>query len=207
MPDRVRMQTIYNFVEASKIQDAARAQCEIPPRFPTVIFMGRLEQVKGVDRLIRAFDGVTKQMPQARLLVVGGGSQEDELKRLASSLGLENSILFVGSHQNPFRYLRLATVYVCASRYEGFPNALLEAECSGLLCVSSSTITKEVMFDSCICLSLNDSLSDWADALAKEKIKNRERYSHVIEEKGYGVKSEVKKLEDIYLELSGDSNG
>ena len=184
-----------------------RKELGIEEEREVILHVGAFREQKNHVLLIDIFQRYSISHPSSILLLVGEGELKDEIKGKVSSLGLNDRVLFLGQRLDLDYVLSGSDKFLFPSLYEGFPNALLEAECSGLLCVSSSTITKEVMFDSCICLSLNDSLSDWADALSKEKIKNRERYCHIIEEKGYGVKSEVKKLEDIYLELSGDSNG
>ena len=172
-----------------------------------ILHVGAFREQKNHSHLIDIFKEYSVSHPSSILILVGEGELKESIEEKVSSLGLEDRVFFLGQRLDLDYVLSGADKFLFPSLYEGFPNALLEAECSGLLCVSSSTITKEVMFDSCTCISLDDSLSNWVEALSKEKIIDRERYSDVVEEKGYGVKSEVKRLEEIYLDLSGDSNG
>ena len=87
------------------------------------------------------------------------------------------------------------------SIYEGFPNVILEAETSGLPIVMSDIITDEVVLtETCKKISLNCSVEEWAfncKIFADRNI-NRENGSKVVEEKGYSVKSEIVKIEQLY---------
>jgi glycosyltransferase involved in cell wall biosynthesis len=68
---------------------------------------------------------------------VGGGPLEGELKALAGRLNIEHSVDFIGHVSDPFPLLRGAQFFVLTSRFEGTPNALLEAMACGLPAVVS----------------------------------------------------------------------
>ena len=72
-----------------------------------------------------------------RLALVGDGPLADELKEQASKLGVEDSVDWVGHVSDPFPLLRGAKLFVMTSRFEGTPNALLEAMACGLPAVVS----------------------------------------------------------------------
>jgi glycosyltransferase involved in cell wall biosynthesis len=113
---------------------------------PVVLGLGRLSPEKGYDLLIRALE----QVPHpARLVLVGEGRQEGELRRLAGELGLAERVEFTGFLHDPGPLLRRASVFVLPSRYEGFPNALLEAMAAGLPCVATRCPTgpEEIITD------------------------------------------------------------
>jgi len=100
---------------------------------PTVLFVGRLESVKGVGFLLTAFAAVLRGEPTARLLIVGSGSMRPELERTAGALGIGRSVSFAGARPRaelPGLY-RQAAVFVLPSLYEGFPLVLLEAWAHG----------------------------------------------------------------------------
>ena len=92
--------------------------------------------------------------------------------------------------------------FLFPSLYEGFPNALLEAEASGLLCVVSDEITRQTCLANSIALSLRSPVEVWSKALGGEKYKNRESYSKMVESKGYGIKGEIERLELLYRRIS-----
>ena len=104
---------------------------------PTVITVGRLVEQKGIDVLLVAWAKVAASLPAWRLALVGDGPLADALKEQASKLGVEDSVDWVGHVSDPFPLLRGAKLFVMTSRFEGTPNALLEAMACGLPAVVS----------------------------------------------------------------------
>lgn len=89
--------------------------------------VGRIMHQKGVWHLLKAFDAVHKEHPQAGLVIVGEDFTKGKLPALIEKLGLADSVLLTGRSRNPYQYLYHADCYVLSSLFEGFPNALVEA--------------------------------------------------------------------------------
>jgi glycosyltransferase involved in cell wall biosynthesis len=106
------------------------------------LFAGRLDHVKGVDLLLKAWSRVSPRFPGTCLRIVGDGDQRDILKVLANDLSIANSVQFLGrkSQQDLRQLYSQATVVVLPSRREGLPLTLLEAGASGAICVGSRTM-------------------------------------------------------------------
>lgn len=104
-----------------------------PERF--VLYVGRLDERKGVDHLLRAFARLGAARGEARLTVVGLGAREEALRRLAGELGIASLVNFAGwvDHQEIGGYYRRCAVFVLPSTftddggYEPFSNVVLEA--------------------------------------------------------------------------------
>jgi len=106
------------------------------PEAPQVLAVGRLQLQKGFDLLLQAWQSVQRQMPEARLRIVGAGPLGAQLTALATSLGIAASVEFIApTDQIEARY-REAAVFVLSSRYEGMPLALLEAQALGVPAVA-----------------------------------------------------------------------
>ena len=103
---------------------------------PLVISMGRLEPQKGFKYLLEAFPKVVAEL-DARLAILGRGSQMDKLKRLREKLGITSNVAFLDFQKNPYTYLADADLFVLSSLWEGFPNALVEAMACGVPVVST----------------------------------------------------------------------
>ena len=101
--------------------------------------VGSLTPKKGHTYLIEAISEFKKEMDNFRLVLVGGGPEEHNLKMLTEKLGLQNYIYFLGrKDRNEIKdILRQADIFVLPSRWEGLPNALLEAMAVGLPCVAT----------------------------------------------------------------------
>ena len=99
-----------------------------------ILFIGRLHPVKGVKYLIRAMERVLKEIPEAKLILVGDGKEREMLETLSKQLSINNSVQFVGivPHEKVHTFLQQADVFVLPSISEGFPNVILEAMACGL---------------------------------------------------------------------------
>lgn len=105
----------------------------------TIIFVGRLHPVKGVQYLIEAMNIVHQKMPEAELILVGDGKEREHLKSLTGRLGLKECIEFAGRvpHEKIQDYMGLADVFVLPGLSEGFPVTILEAMACGLPVVAT----------------------------------------------------------------------
>jgi glycosyltransferase involved in cell wall biosynthesis len=102
-----------------------------------VICVSKLRHEKGLDVLLQAWHLVQKQRSDARLIIVGDGPSEAQLKRLASELNILESIEFAGLQSNVPAQLHRANIGILPSRWEGMPNALLEYMASGLASIAT----------------------------------------------------------------------
>ncbi len=102
-----------------------------------VLCVGRLAREKGIDMLLEAWARVVERDARVQLTVVGEGAERDRLEAMRGRLGLEATVALVGFQAEVARWLGWADVYVQPSRYEGMPNALLEAAAAGLALVTT----------------------------------------------------------------------
>lgn len=135
--DAGRVTVINNFIDKSLV-DRQRAETPDLPGLglatdkPVIISAGRLEPVKNVDVALRVFAELLKTCG-ASLWILGQGSEEGRLRRLAGELGVTEHVKFLGFQKNPYQFYRHADVFLSASQLEGFPNVLLEAIYCGAL--------------------------------------------------------------------------
>ena len=131
-----RIAVLPNPVDLEGIRAASNAPHQWPGPGPHLLAAGRLAPEKGFDLLLEAFATVRERFPHADLIILGGGAgagrEETALKSLCRSLGLEAAVCFAGQVDCPYAYFAGATLFVLSSRYEGMPNALLEAAAAGL---------------------------------------------------------------------------
>ncbi|WP_027339032.1 glycosyltransferase [Halonatronum saccharophilum] len=139
--DANRIEVIYNPCDVEKInrlanEDLEREYKEIFKN-PVIINIGRLTKQKGQWHLIRAFSKIKKEIPNAKLVILGQGELEDYLKELANNLGLIDDVHFLGFQKNPFKFIKNSTVFAFSSLYEGFGNVITEAMACGIPVVST----------------------------------------------------------------------
>lgn len=90
-----------------------------------LVAAGRMTEVKGFDLLIEAIALLAE--PRIHLVLLGEGPLLNELKQLAVARGVAEQVDFVGFQSNPYAWFARADAFVLSSRYEGFPNVVLEA--------------------------------------------------------------------------------
>lgn len=121
-------------------REILRREWEIPEERKVLLSLGRVSEAKQPIRLVEVFARVHEAVPEALLIIAGGGEQLERTRVRVNALGLADHVRFLG----PVDYLRvpdlyrLADCYVMASRSEGSPLSLLEALSSGLSAVVSA---------------------------------------------------------------------
>ncbi|MGQ9738920.1 MAG: glycosyltransferase [Armatimonadota bacterium] len=104
---------------------------------PLILGAGRLTKPKDFPTLIRAFAEVCRRRP-ARLMILGEGEERHALESLVRELRLEADVALPGFVQNPYPYMKRASVFVLSSRWEGLPTVLIEALAVGTPVVATN---------------------------------------------------------------------
>ncbi|MDD3265893.1 MAG: glycosyltransferase [Burkholderiales bacterium] len=119
---------IYNPFDIEKIKSYAIENCTLNID-KYIITVCRLEESqKDVESLIRAFKILKDKLSyKGKLVIIGDGSSKTYLEKLSSDLFLDNSIIFLGIQNNPFKYMKNAEVFILSSKFEGFGNVIVEA--------------------------------------------------------------------------------
>lgn len=105
---------------------------------PTVVSVANFRRQKNHAMLLRAFAQVREQMPEARLLLVGGGEREEEVRRLADSLGIGAAVELTGYVEDVWPHLARSHVFALSSSYEPLGVAVLEGMAAGLPVVATA---------------------------------------------------------------------
>lgn len=106
--------------------------------------VGRFYPQKNHDFLIDVFAEVRKQKSNAKLLLLGDGPLQDKIRQKVEFLGLAEAVVFAGLQKDPAPFYSAMDVFAFPSLWEGLPLTLVEAQYSGLPCVVSKNVTKEV---------------------------------------------------------------
>ena len=139
-----RLRVIHNGIEVDAyspggLREEARARFGLPADRTVVGTVARLHPVKGIDTFLGAAALLARWREDVRFLVAGGGPQEEDLRKLASSLGLHGRVTFAGevaSAEVP-KALAAMDVFVVPSLREGLGIAAIEAMAAGLPVVAS----------------------------------------------------------------------
>jgi polysaccharide biosynthesis protein PelF len=136
--DPGRIRTVYNGVDPAHFP-----ALEGEPEVPTISWLGRVDPIKDLETLLRAFAIVAGELPGARLRMfgsppAGGGAYLQRCQSLAASLGIEGAATFEGRVDNVRDAYAAGSIVVLCSVSEGFPYSLIEAMTCGRACVATN---------------------------------------------------------------------
>lgn len=163
---------INNPIDLARIREKSAETIAYPvdgADFIKLIAAGRMSRVKGFELLIEAIARLKDS--RIHLTILGEGPLEAELKKLAEKKGLASQIFFAGFQSNPYAWFAKADAFVLSSRYEGFPNVVLEALACGTPVIATPApggtreileqIDGNVIADSVTAEALSDAISRW----------------------------------------------
>lgn len=160
--------------------------------------IGRFIEQKNHKFLIDIFERYHSKNEESVMLLLGDGGLMAETVEYVKSRGLESSVIFAGVRDDIPRLLSAMDAFVMPSLFEGLPVTLVEAQASGLKVLASDSITKEVdLTDLIEYFSLSETAQDWADKISMAS-DNREKYSQMIAQSGFGIQEELRIIENIY---------
>ncbi len=147
----------------------------------------------------------------AILLIVGIGPDEGKIKSRVKEHPYRDRIILYGETDNPTALYSAMDIFVFPSRYEGLPVVLLEAQISGLPCVVSDKVTREVDLGDINWQSIDDDPKQWAKAVVEiRRQSNQERLfykeKHLSQIRKYNIACSVKQLDKIYTNMITKDN-
>ena len=168
--------------------------------------IGNFVEAKNHQYLIRIFKEYNSYNPNSKLLLLGSGPLMDEVKSSVDSLGLNDSVVFAGSVDNPQDYMNAMDIIAMPSLYEGLPLTLVEEQANGLPIVAADTITSDANITGNLsyCPISEGDIKTWKKMI-EEGLRSqisrgeRSRKSVIqIQESGYDVSSAARSLLDYY---------
>ncbi len=199
---------IYNGIDLSKYgnmsEDAIKKlkmEIGISDNAYVIGHVGRFSKVKNHEFFISLAKCLEKNKVSFQIVLVGDGELKNEIIKKVKTNNLEKYFIFTGVRNDVERIMQCFDVFVMPSFYEGFPVTIIEALASNLNCIISDTISKEVNIvkGAIKFFSLNSDIDVIAnDILNINNNKNIKNMKEIIENKGFSINKNVKKLEVIY---------
>ncbi|MCR5449555.1 MAG: glycosyltransferase [Solobacterium sp.] len=186
-------------------RNAFREELGIREDQKLILAAGRLEKQKNIGFAAKVFAQIVKKDRSCVLHILGDGPLKADIEKQIQADQTVDHVVFAGFTNRLRDYFMAADLLLFPSLYEGLPITVVDAQCCGLPCVLSDTISDEVRLTDLISFrSLSDPADAWADTCLKAMdVKRRSRVDEITE-KGYNIEKEALKLEKIYLDFSAD---
>lgn len=165
--------------------------------------IGTLKEAKNQQFLLDIVYKLKEKNKNVKLLLVGSGPLEENLREKCEKLGIENEVIFTGTRDDIDVILNSMDVFVFPSTFEGLGLVLLEAQAAGLPCVVSEAIQPEAdlqlgLFSK---LNLDDVAESWANKIIEvygKKETDKQKILDAFDKQGYSTEKCISKLLSIY---------
>lgn len=162
--------------------------------------VSRLSEVKNHKYIIKIASKLLHLNIPFKVVFVGDGELEDQLKELCKLHNLENYFLFLGNRNDVPDLLQAIDIILHPSLYEGLPLSLIEAQAVKLPCIISNNVTKEIKMTKNIsfCGIEDENINDWIEEIIKYKNLDRNEDISELRKRGYDIVDSCNKLSLIY---------
>ena len=195
-----------NAVDTSKFafstsnRDKLRKELGISNKY-VIGHIGRFTKQKNHYFLIDIFEKYYKKNSNAVLLLVGIGELQDEIKDAVKKKKLEDAVIFLGKRSDVDELYSAMDLFVLPSLYEGLPVVGVEAQVSGLPCIFSNKITREVAItENVYFLPIDGSVSDWCSQITNFENLDLKRDKLKLKDCSFDIKVQANNLVEYYDE-------
>ena len=193
----------YNPVDSGEI--IKKAQCQqntIDENNFNLITIGRLEEQKGYDRLLKIVKKLRDNNYTFKLYILGDGSLKEQFEKYIVENNLDNYIKLLGFKNNPYPYLNIADVFVCSSYAEGFSTVATEALILGVPIITTDCAGMKELFGNYHCGLIVNNDEDSLYGALKYILDNKENlniYKNEINKRKdfFDIKKRMIEIEDI----------
>ena len=165
--------------------------------------IGRFSEQKNHKFIIEIFEELLNQNINAQLMLVGVGELQEKIKKMCIDRNIIDRVTFAGIQSNTEEYYSAFDIFLMPSLYEGLPIVGIEAQSEGLQCLFSNNIDKQILITNrANMISLDEGKDYWAKEIKRLSSSidenNRHEYANIVENNGYGIKSAIRILEELY---------
>lgn len=203
--EKGKVKIIHNAVEYErfkfneKVRKDIRKEFEVKDKEILLGHVGRFTTQKNHNFLIDIFSEMNKINPDVKLIMIGIGEKEEEIKEKVQKLNLEKNVIFAGFRKDVDKIMQGMDIFILPSLYEGLPVVGVEAQASGLPCfMSKDVITEEVKITSGVkFIPLSASAKEWANIILKSNLQ-RINTKDDLKKEGYFIEDMVDELAKFY---------
>lgn len=161
--------------------------------------IGRFVHQKNQEYLLNIANELDKKEIKYKVFILGTGPLESKLHEQRRNDNLEENVIFINPRNDVYKFYSAFDLFVLPSLYEGLPVVGIEAQCNGLPCLFSDTITKEVKINDNVKFISLKNLDGWKEYISNKYFKREEiKY---FDNNSFNIKVEAQKLKRIYISL------
>ena len=161
--------------------------------------IGRMSEQKNHEFLIDIFNEIVKKKSNSKLLLVGKGELENQIKSKVSRLNLLDKVVFLGTTSEIPGVLAAIDVFVFPSRFEGLPVVGIAAQAMGVPIFASDRISDNVKItDTWHTISLDETLEKWSNEIIEKSTGSRKDTHEKIRNAKFDIQNTIKEVCEVY---------
>lgn len=170
--------------------------------------VGRFSYQKNHEFLLKIFAEACKNRDNLVLALLGSGELYNDVKKQAQEINISDKIIYVGNVPNTDEWYNAFDLFLLPSRWEGLPVVGIEAQAADLPCIFSTAVTEEVaLTKKSTFIDLKEPVEIWAKKINEilDKKEPRNNNYDLLTEKNYNIKTEAKKLQELYISIYNET--
>lgn len=188
------------FVYDPEIRKEVRKELNIADREIVIGDVARFHPVKNQTFLVDIFQKLHEIEPKSKMLLVGVGQEQENVRKKVNEIGLSDSIFFLDVRTDVNRLLQAMDVFVAPSKVEGLPVSLIEAQASGIPCILSDRVSEETAITDLVkFVSLDELPETWAKIVIESTKMKRCDVTEQIKNAHYDIVENANWLQRFYL--------
>ena len=196
---------IYNGIDCNKFKYSEETRLEIRKELNihdeiVIGHVGSFNAIKNHPFLIKLFTQLQEVSSERyKLLLVGDGELKKQIEEMVKLANLSKHVIFTGVRKDVHKLFQAMDIFLLPSFNEGMPVVGIEAQASGLPCIFSDAITREVGICNFNFLSISNT-KEWINHILNYQNNNRSNCYNLVSESGYDMTTCARKLESVYSE-------
>lgn len=171
--------------------------------------IGSFQERKNQRFLVEMMHDLLKQIPNAKLVLIGDGETRQAIEELANNLGVKNNIEFLGNRLDTVELIQGFDVFCLPSFAEGMAMVLIEAQVAGLACFVSKAVPYVTLDNTNPVTQIELNKANWIQEICEYKAKNIQRHplsQELMDTSDYNIKNLTNILLEKYIDLKNQSN-
>lgn len=207
-----KFEIINNSIEVSKftyneeIRNIVRKDLQIDEGCYVIGNVGRLSYQKNPLFLLKIFKEFNLLKQNTKLLLIGKGNLKEKILRYIKKNKLENKVIMLEDRNDVNELMQAMDFFVLPSRFEGLGIVLIEAQASGMRCITSKGVAPAAkVTDLLEFYSLKNKPKEWSKKIYENMYYERKNTVKEIKNKNYDIIETAKSMQDIYIKLYNES--
>lgn len=206
-----KFKVVHNAIDLEKftfdetIRKKIRQKLKIAENELVIGHVGRFNKIKNQLFLIDIFNEFVKNRSNSMLVLIGKGEDETKIRSKVHELKLDDKVIILVDRSDVNELYQSFDLFVMPSLFEGLPVVGVEAQANGLPCIFSENISEEVILTgNAVRIPLANNAKEWSNKISNTNIIRNAKALSELQEEGYDIKLEARKLEEWYLNIYKD---